>query len=183
MQTQCGAQNPAPPLRLEARQGGQASDSKTTGNSPVGRICPVHGYHAVNGIPLVVLGWAGKLSLWGGETMRFLFALLLLVGLADPANARCVSTWLGHWGVDSTAHVLMDGGVCGLPMHAAGTSEIHSIRITARPRHGSAGVRGYVVAYRAKPGFKGQDSFSILITGRLSGQPKQMNVRVAVTVQ
>ncbi len=116
--------------------------------------------------------------------MRCIFALLLLlVGLVDSANARCITRWLGHWGVDSTAYVLMDGGVCGLPMHAAGTSEIHSIRITARPRHGSAGVSGYVVAYRARAGFRGQDSFSIVIAGREAGQPKRMNVRVAVTVQ
>jgi hypothetical protein len=116
--------------------------------------------------------------------MRIIFGLLfLLIGLADGARAECITRWLGHWGVDSTAHVLMDGGICGLPMHTQGTSEIHSIKITARPRHGQAGVRGYVVAYRAKPGFKGQDSFSIVIKGRLSGQPKSMNVRVAVTVQ
>jgi hypothetical protein len=41
-------------------------------------------------------------------------------------------------------------------------------------------VRGYVVAYRPNPGFKGQDSFSTAITGRLAGQRQQMNVRVAV---
>ena len=116
--------------------------------------------------------------------MRAILGLLfLLIGLADPASARCITQWLGHWGVDSTAYLLMDGGVCGIPMHAAGTSEIHSIRITSRPRHGRAGVSGYVVAYRPPAGFKGQDSFSIVIAGRLSGQPKTMNVRVAVTVQ
>ncbi len=116
--------------------------------------------------------------------MRCILAVLcLLIGLADTASARCITRWLGHWGVDSTAYVLMDGGVCGLPMHAAGTSEIHSIRITAPPRHGRAGVRGYAVAYQPRAGFKGQDSFSIVIAGREAGQPKRMNVRVAVTVQ
>ena len=110
-------------------------------------------------------------------------ALLLSLALAGPANAECITRWLGHWGVDSTAYVLMDGGVCGLPIHAGGTSEIHGVRITARPRNGSAGVRGLVVGYRPKPGFKGRDEFSIVILGRDGGQAKQMNVRVAVTVQ
>jgi hypothetical protein len=79
---------------------------------------------------------------------------------------------------------MIDGGsACGTRVPAGGTSAITAYKITSRPRNGSAVAGNHIVGYRPKPGFKGDDSFDLVIQGRRNDRPVQAPVRVQVRVQ
>lgn len=105
--------------------------------------------------------------------------------MAGTAQAACgAAAWSFDWGVPSTLYLMIDGGsACGTRVPAGGTSAITAYKITSRPRNGSAVAGNHIVGYRPKPGFKGDDSFDLVIQGRRNDRPVQAPVRVQVRVQ
>ena len=114
-----------------------------------------------------------------------LFALLLLLGLAEPAEAACsVANWRFVWGVETVAQFTSDGSACRTTVEwTTGTTEVHSVRISSPPRNGTALTSGRAVSYRPKAGFKGEDTFVFAISGAQHGAASRATVRVSVTVR
>jgi len=118
--------------------------------------------------------------------MRGILALgVLLLGLVGPVNAFChVGRWSVHWDSEALAQMETDGAPCRINVSWTGnTSEIHSLRVLAVPRSGSASVQGHGVLYRPRGGFKGEDSFAFTLYGRKAGAPQHALIRVDVTVR
>jgi hypothetical protein len=63
-------------------------------------------------------------------------------------------------------------------------TRLSSIKVTARPKSGSARAGAASIVYTAKPGFKGSDSFAVAVTGQgATGTPGTANISVSVNVQ
>ena len=101
------------------------------------------------------------------------------------AEAGCsASRWGFNWGVSSTLYLWSTGGSpCGTAVtNTNNTTAILSYKITVRPRNGTAVANAKVIGYKPRAGFKGDDSFELIIFGRYDGKPVQSPVRVEVKV-
>jgi Bacterial Ig domain len=78
----------------------------------------------------------------------------------------------------------VSGGSCTWNLRPNGKTRLSSIKVTARPKNGSASAGVNSVVYTAKPGFKGSDSFAVAVTGQgAAGTPGTANISVSVNVQ
>jgi hypothetical protein len=117
---------------------------------------------------------------------RLIAAALVLAGLSGTADAACyVPTWRMVWDTEGIIYMQMDGGgTCRTSFSRVwNTSEIHAVSIKSAPRNGSASAGGRGVTYRPRAGFKGEDSFMFLVTGRKAGAAQRATMRVNVTVR
>ena len=111
-------------------------------------------------------------------------AFLVLVSSAAMAQCR-VEPFRFTFGSDtSTTMTVKQGLVCVSNIKAREGSQFVAMRVTRKPRHGTAGNSGTTgVAYKARPGFVGQDMVVATITG--SGTARRVgrsNVVFNVTV-
>ena len=115
----------------------------------------------------------------------FLVGLLLLVVLADQADAACtVPKWRFVWDIETNAYMQSDGGRCRIDLiWTSGKTEVHSISIASPPHHGTASISGLHVFYIPVNGFKDDDAFIFAIQGRRNATPSRATVRVSVTVR
>jgi hypothetical protein len=109
-------------------------------------------------------------------------ALLLC---AAEARAAC---WISNWAFtitqQSTAAMrVTNGDTCPMIVgQRTSSATMKSVRISAKPRNGTATANPHGAAYTPKAGFKGQDSFAFEIagTGRLGPGTATVTVEVAV---
>lgn len=111
-------------------------------------------------------------------------AFLLLVSSAAMAQCR-VEPFRFTFGSDtSTTMTVRQGSVCVSNIKPREGSQFVAMRVTRKPRHGTAGNSGTTgVAYKPRPGFVGQDTFVATISG--SGTARRVgrsNVTYHVTV-
>ena len=59
----------------------------------------------------------------------------------------------------------LSGENCGRTFRAGSRSTFTGVRIGASPRNGSARAAGMGFSYKSKAGFKGSDSFTVLVSG------------------
>ena len=91
---------------------------------------------------------------------------LMSVSLARAASDCSMSATLADWGENSTSDIdVVSGGSCRFPFRMHGT--VSSSDISQKPVHGKLkrlNVSTY--EYRAKPKYKGSDTFAIKATGQ-----------------
>ncbi len=76
------------------------------------------------------------------------------------------------------------GRKCGVIIHAGGSSRFDSVRISVPPKHGTVSPQAAGGAtYQSVANFKGEDSFSFTVTGRLTSGNGTATVTVAILVQ
>jgi Big-like domain-containing protein len=111
--------------------------------------------------------------------------LVLALGVPASAQAACYTSRFSFFpGMNTSAMMQAPSGKsCGAIVHAAGQSRFDSVRVTVPPANGTAVSRqGVGVTYRSKPGFKGQDSFTFTVTGRMRRGEGTATIRMNVTV-
>ena len=121
-----------------------------------------------------------------GFTAAAVAALLLST---SATFAKPVCNW-GRWyvppGGTGVMHVnVLSNKPCTLTrdLRAFGTSQMtQSAQIAAKPSNGVATSSGYLVTYRSRPGFAGQDSFVFQIKGSHNNAPQTWTVRVELVV-
>ena len=120
--------------------------------------------------------------------MRFTVCLLLawlLVGVLSAKAGDCVPTGppaqLNSETVDWTI-VIMSGHTClrGLRSRAM---TLESVVVSAPAKFGEATVQGYGFSYKAPHDFKGEDSFSVTMSGANRGIRGNSIIRVEVSVR
>jgi hypothetical protein len=108
---------------------------------------------------------------------------LAVLGAAPSSVAECIrhgADW--RFGASTTMTLTVSGGSCTWNLRPNG--RLSSIKVTARPKNGSASPGVASVVYTAKPGFKGSDSFAVAVTGQgATGTPGTANISVSVNVQ
>src|SRR5689334_19883243 len=114
------------------------------------------------------------------------FALLS----SATASAKPTCNW-GRWHVSpggtGVMHVnIITGKPCPLTrdLRSLGTSHMtHPVQIASKPSNGVATVSGYIVTYRSRPGYLGQDSFVFLIKGSHNNVAYTSTMRVELVVR
>jgi hypothetical protein len=121
--------------------------------------------------------------------MMYLRAPVLLLLATTPCKADChVDFFKYYHGSESPAMMhVTSGAPCSMKFSNGGTSNIESIAITKQAAHGAASWNGSTaypaVSYRSSPGYKGQDEFSIDISGASVRSTSPASVRVSVDVK
>jgi len=59
---------------------------------------------------------------------------------------------------------------------------LESIKLVVAPEHGQVTLQGPGFTYKADSGFKGEDSFAVLVSGTLEGAPGSSTIRITVSV-
>lgn len=111
-------------------------------------------------------------------------AILALVSSAALAQCR-VEAFRFTFGSDtSTTMTVKQGSVCATNINPREGSQFVRMRVTRKPRHGTAGNSGTTgVAYKARPGFVGQDTFVATVSGSgTAGRIGRSNITFHVTV-
>jgi hypothetical protein len=111
---------------------------------------------------------------------------LTVVTAATPAHAACrVLPFRFFPGSETHATMYVTAGQkCGVIIHAGGSSRFDDVRISAAPKHGTVSPQTAGGAtYRPVANFKGEDSFSFTVTGRMTSGTGTATVTVAVLVQ
>lgn len=118
--------------------------------------------------------------------IRWLTMTGFLMATAGTAAAACQVDRFG-FGPGETSRTTMSvssGQSCGVIVHAGPNSRFDSVAIAARPRNGSLESRsGVGVTYRSRAGYRGPDSFSFTITGRMARGTGTATIAVSVNVQ
>jgi hypothetical protein len=91
---------------------------------------------------------------------------LIPVSLTLAASDCSISGTLADWGENSTGYIDMkSGGSCQFPIRMQGT--VSGSEISQKPVHGKLKrLNTSTFEYRAKPRFKGSDTFAIKATGQ-----------------
>ena len=111
-------------------------------------------------------------------------AILLIASSAALAQCR-VEPFRFTFGSDtSTTMTVKSGSVCVSNINPREGSRFVGMRVTRKPRHGTAGNSGTTgVAYKPRPGFVGQDTFVATISGSgTAGRIGRSNITYRVTV-
>ena len=117
----------------------------------------------------------------------FILALGGLVATTNVSLAGCLIRGTSYrmnsdtveWGLSTSS-----GENCGRTFRAGGRSTFTGVRIGSPPRNGSARVGGMGFSYKSKAGFKGSDSFTVLVSGTTAGSGAGTStIKVDVTVQ
>jgi hypothetical protein len=109
-----------------------------------------------------------------------------VVAASTPVHAACrVLPFKFFPGTETHATMYVTAGqFCGVIIHAGGSSRFDSVRISATSKHGTVSPRAAGGAtYRPLANFKGEDSFSFTVTGRMTSGTGTAAVTVAVLVQ
>lgn len=120
------------------------------------------------------------------DVIRWLATTVFLVAAAGTAAAECQ---VGRFGfapaqTSETTMSVGSGQSCGVIVHAGPNSRFDSVAIAAQPRNGSLVSRsGVGFTYRSRPGYRGPDSFSFTITGRMARGTGTATIRVSVNVR
>jgi hypothetical protein len=115
-------------------------------------------------------------------------AMLLLLA-ATPCRADChIDQFKFYHGSEAPATMHAGSGApCLMKFTNGGKSNIDSIAITKQASHGAASWNGSTaypgVSYRSSPGYKGQDEFSIDISGASTRSTSPASLRVSVDVK
>ena len=121
--------------------------------------------------------------------MRHIVLFFLIAGamgiFAAPAKACDISGQRWQFGKSVSFGMNADTGErCEHETRLAGRSVMTGIRISRRPRHGTAYTDGATWGYKSAPGFKGHDAFVVSITGHYgTNAPGTTNIHVAVSVR
>ena len=59
---------------------------------------------------------------------------------------------------------------------------LESVRLVLPPEHGQVRLQGPGFTYRAQPGFRGQDSFTVVVSGSLKKAAGTSTIRVLISV-
>ena len=120
--------------------------------------------------------------------MRFVVCLLLtwlLVGVHLANAGDCVLTGAPAI-LDSTSvewtMVIASGQSC-LRGLRSGAMTLESVVVSTPAKFGEATVQGYGFSYRAPRDFKGEDSFSVTMSGANRGVHGSSIIRVSVSVR
>jgi hypothetical protein len=120
--------------------------------------------------------------------MRAMFAAVaawLLLGVYQAAAGECAIAGprakLDSDAVD-WALVIASGQSCVRGLRW-GAMMLDDVRISSPAKSGEAGVQGYSFVYRARPDFKGEDTFSVVIAGSNRGIRGSSTIRVLVSVR
>jgi hypothetical protein len=117
--------------------------------------------------------------------VRTLVLWLATLGLVTPAlGASCAVARFGFLAnqVSQATMVAPSGRTCRIVLNAGGRSRFDSARIVSRPRNGTATASTIAVTYQSKPGYKGTDSFSFSVNGRLAPEGGAATIQVTVQV-
>lgn len=97
-------------------------------------------------------------------------ALTALVGTASHASALCnISARPFVMGQPGRIAMVVAGEPCRISLQAGERSRFDALEVVARPRGGRVVADGRTgVVYTPRPGFAGQDSFVIAVTGTSS---------------
>jgi hypothetical protein len=115
-------------------------------------------------------------------------ATMLLSASMASAQTGCHSQFLrGKFMIPYDSFLAMtavSGQPCSKTFNTNGYMTFESIRITVRPKHGSATTSNdYSIVYRSNPGFKGRDQFTVALGGvSRHGKRGTSNIRVEVAV-
>jgi hypothetical protein len=113
--------------------------------------------------------------------------LLLLV--ATPCRAGChVDHFSFYHGFEVPATMYVtSGALCSIKFTNGRKANIDSIAITEQPKHGATSWNGSTVypevRYKSSPGYRGQDEFSLKISGPSQRSISPASVRVSVDVK
>ncbi|MFI4995656.1 MAG: hypothetical protein ACHQAQ_07720 [Hyphomicrobiales bacterium] len=122
------------------------------------------------------------LKVYSIAAAAFSFAIF---GAAPSSAAECTrhgEDW--RFGASTTMTLTVSGSSCTWNLRPNGKTRLSSIKVTARPKNGSASAGVASVVYTAKPGFKGSDSFAVAVNGQgVTGTPGTANISVSVNVQ
>jgi hypothetical protein len=132
--------------------------------------------------------WSQSASRCGGFKMRATFAALavwLLLSTYQVTAGECVIAGppakLDSDAVD-WALVIASGQSCVRGLRWGGMM-LDNVRISSPSKSGEAAVQGYSFVYRARPDFKGEDTFSVVIAGSNRGIRGTSTIRVLVSVR
>lgn len=121
-----------------------------------------------------------------GDVIRCLTTTVFLVAAAGTAAAEChVDRFRFAPGqTTETTMTVSSGQSCGVIVHAGRNSRFDSVAFAAQPRNGSLVPRsGVGVTYRSRPAYRGPDTFSFTITGRMTSGSGTATIRVSVNVR
>jgi hypothetical protein len=117
---------------------------------------------------------------------RTILTAAILTLLSNAAMAQCrVAAFRFTFGSDtSTTMTVKQGTVCVSNINPRAGSRFVGMRVTRKPRHGTAGNSGTTgVAYKPRPGFVGQDMFVATVSGSgTMGRVGRSNITFHVTV-
>ncbi len=116
-------------------------------------------------------------------------APVLLLLATTPCRAGCHVdhfSFYHSFEAPATMHVT-SGALCSLKFTNGGKANIDSIAITEQPKHGATSWNGSTaypeVRYKSSPGYRGQDEFSLNISGPSQRSTSPAGVRVSVDVK
>ncbi len=107
--------------------------------------------------------------------VRIVAAAVAFFGAIDLASAACATARARFLFQSETVTSRLftgSGEPCGWTFRAGGTTVFEELSFSAQPRNGRLtrdGALGFL--YQSKPGFKGQDSFTLVVRGRSNAGP------------
>ena len=117
--------------------------------------------------------------------LRIIAAAVAFFGAVDLASAACTTARARFMFQSDTVTSRIftgSGEPCGWTFNTSATTVFEGLTISAQPRNGRATMNGaFGFLYQSKPGFKGQDSFTLVIRGRSNAGPGSSTIRVNVT--
>lgn len=89
------------------------------------------------------------------------------------------------WGGTGSATITVSGGKsCSIGWHDTGATILDSMSVTSSPSHGSLKPQDqHVIIFTPASGYKGQDSFSLVMQEHNAGRSATLRVNVSVTIQ
>jgi hypothetical protein len=113
---------------------------------------------------------------------------LLLLLVATPCKADChTDPFKFYHGSETSAMMHVSSGAPCSMKFSTHNSNIDSIAITKQAGHGAASWNGSTaypeVSYKSSPGYKGQDEFSIDISGASQRSTSPATLHVSVDVK
>ena len=118
---------------------------------------------------------------------KMLFTLTLACvtacGVSTASAAECVKRggcWL--FGQTSAMSLTSPGGPCTWNLRPSGKTTVTGIKVNSPPANGSLSTAASSATYVPKAGFKGRDTFAVVVSGSANGNPGAANVNVTIDV-